>query len=96
MNEEQILYRLKTFKEDYTDAGTSDAEVLDYAINVIELMQRLETGQAKKHASNKVIMYNREYLESHLEQEYDILKGARDMVVNLKVLDELKEEFKDE
>lgn len=58
-------------------------QALDIAIDSLEnddLIKRLENGECCKHSSNKVVAYNRDYLDKNLEMEFDILKTTRDTV----------------
>jgi hypothetical protein len=58
-------------------------QALDIAIESLQnddLIKRLENGECCKHSSNKVVAYNRDYLDENLEMEFDILKNTRDTV----------------
>lgn len=71
----------KTTYDKRVEILTDTIQALDYAIEQMEndnLLKRLENGECCKHSSNKVVAYNREWLEDNLEMEFDLLKFARD------------------
>ena len=58
-------------------------QALDIAIDSLQnddLIKRLENGECCKHSSNKIVAYNRDYLDENLEMEFDLLKNTRDTV----------------
>lgn len=66
--------------------GYSEKQIIEFcdiAIDSLQnddLIERLENGECCKHSSNKVVAYNRDYLDENLEMEFDILKTTRDTV----------------
>ena len=66
---------------------TEDLQAIDYAIERMKndnLLERLENGKCKKHSSNKVVAYNREWLFIHLEREFELQKAERDILEELR------------
>ena len=62
-------------------------QAIDYAIEQMgndNLLERLENGQCKKHITNKIVCYNRDFLYKNLEREVDILKGTKEMLKELR------------
>ena len=93
MNKERAIDILKTIRHNsimQTDYTIDDIDqALDIAIDSIQnddLIKRLENGECCKHSSNKVVAYNRDYLDENLEMEFDILKTTRDTVQAIQIM----------
>ena len=87
MSNERARELLKAIKEEddikYCNYKDRYYKALDIAIESLDnddLIKRLENGECCKHSSNKVVAYNRDYLDENLEMEFDILKNTRDTV----------------
>ena len=94
MNKEQAKNIVKDFNKQIKDYGEDMmpeekelSQALDYALEQMEndnLLERLENGRCVKHCSNKVIAYNREWLFTHLEREFELQKAERDILEELR------------